>query len=112
MTSVSNEPRAESLSKHGPARAVIPLLYVAWSDSLLTESEVTNIRERLLALDGMDEPSRTGIASWLDPASPPSAVELGKLLELIRRMAPSLSRKERRTLASLGLEIAEIEHDL
>jgi acyl-CoA oxidase len=112
MTSVSKGPRAESLSKNGPAAAVIPLLYVAWSDSLLTESETANIRERLLALDGLDEPSKLGIASWLDPASPPSAVELEKLLQQIRRMAPSLSPKERRTLASLGLEIAELEHDL
>jgi acyl-CoA oxidase len=105
-------PTAESLTKDPRGAAVAPLLYVAWSDSQLTASEIERIRSAIMSCDGLDAAAMQNISGWLDPKSPPSAVELGKLLSVIRAGAPSLSPKERRSLASLGLELAELEHDL
>jgi acyl-CoA oxidase len=98
--------RAETLIDDPQLCTAVPLLYVAWSDGLLTADEIRKVRDALSeTLDA------AVIASWLDPSAPPSAVELEKLLAAIRRAAPSLSAKQKRTLASLGLGIAELEHD-
>lgn len=79
----------------------LPMLYVAWSDGDLSSEEIHEICERL------DGDCRSRLGPWLDPAHPPSATDLLRLLRKIRRQAPDLSRREKLTLTGLGLELAQ-----
>jgi acyl-CoA oxidase len=83
-----------------------PLLYVAWADGELTESELASLRTRIESAGWLDAESRHKLGGWLDPAAPPSAAALTSLLTQIRRAARTLSAHERRSLADLGVELA------
>ena len=83
----------------------LPLLYVAWADGDLGPDEIRSICRRLEASDGLGG-CRQRLGRWLDPGQPPTAAELQALLATIRRAAPALDPSERRTLTSLGLELA------
>ncbi len=83
-----------------------PLLYVAWADGVLTESEVEGVRllARQAAAPQLAEPEV--LARWLDPGSPPSPEELRDLLRSIRAHATDLDAPERLGLAELGFALA------
>jgi acyl-CoA oxidase len=111
MPTPSTEARAATLAADPRLVAAMPLLYVAWSDGLLSTREIGAIEQALADRSWIGAEGRAELSRWLDPEAPPSPVELEKLLATIHRAAASLSPKERRSLASLGLAIAELEHD-
>lgn len=83
-----------------------PLLYVAWADGELSATDLERIRARIEDAPWLDSASRETLGSWLDPQAPPSAAALTSLLTHIRHAAGSLSARERRSLAELGVELA------
>ena len=85
------------------------MLYVAWADGELTDSEISSICTKLSAVEGLDQPCQSALGRWLDPKNPPSSADLVSLLALIRRSASSLSTDERRTLTDLGVDMARLE---
>ena len=88
----------------------LPLVYVAWADGELSEREIEEIHARLDEhAASLPQASRRALRSMLDPQAPPSAEDLGQMLGAIRTRAMSLSQRERRSLSSLGLAIAEVE---
>jgi acyl-CoA oxidase len=76
-----------------------PLIYVAWSDGTLTESEIKRIRQRLA-----DQGSAVQqvLDDWLDPAEPPSASQLLGLLQMMRQASGSANPKKFKSLAEFG----------
>jgi acyl-CoA oxidase len=86
--------------------AFLPLVYVAWADGDLEPAEIEGIRSRLTTGAELPAPCGDLLAAWLDPAAAPSAGELAALLACLQRAGQELPEDERRSLASLGEEMA------
>ena len=87
----------------------LPLVYVAWSDGILTAPERERIRERLVRHEWLDEGSHDLLRSWLDPAAPPSASSLESLRARIRALGTGLAAETRRSLVGLGIDLTRAE---
>lgn len=87
----------------------LPMIYVAWADGELSDKEITSIRDLAEEQECLGEKDRDVLLSWLDPNTPPSAVELTRLLNNIREASEEMPDSERHSLAELGVEMAE--HD-
>lgn len=86
----------------------LPMLYVAWSDSVLTKEEVTSIEQKILKQDWLTEDEKSFVSKCLQPEKPPSPKQLKEWLSVIKRAAPFIPNNSRKSLASLGLEITRI----
>ena len=69
-----------------------PLIYVAWSDGLLTDDEVSRIRTRLAAKPASSAVQRV-LEEWLNPDRPPTSTQLYGLLEDMRKASGGTKRK-------------------
>lgn len=90
---------------------LLPLIYVAWADGDLTSAEIERIREVAATQDFLDSFSTEQLDLWLDPANPPTPLELRQLLRRIQRAAANLGDAQRRSLADLGMALARHDHD-
>ena len=91
----------------GPAALpVLPMIYVAWADGILRESEIAAISSKVREQTWLDERTRQAVCGLLDPASPPSPRRLRAIRTAIQRLARDLPRTQRRSLAELGVELA------
>ncbi|MES3630706.1 MAG: acyl-CoA dehydrogenase [Longimonas sp.] len=91
--------------------AVLPLLYVAWADGMITPTEHKELRKRLHELDWIAPEHRETIEAWLDPSNPPSATEYNQWRRALRRAAADLPQSGRTSLATLGAEMASVGGD-
>ncbi len=91
--------------------AVLPFLYVAWADGLLAPGEVTELRQRLEALDGLTMDERERVRGWLDPANPPDATTYFGWVRHVRDAAPHIPDAAHKTLTELGCELARLAGD-
>jgi acyl-CoA oxidase len=87
-------------------RAVLPLLYVAWADGVLTPSEAETLRSRLRSQDWIDAGVREEVCAHLDPQSPPSATQYRRWLRALKEAAADASVTTRCSLAEMGVEMA------
>jgi acyl-CoA oxidase len=92
-------------------RAVLPLLYVAWADGVLTPSEAETLRARIRSLDWIDAAVREEVCGYLDPQSPPSASQYQRWLRALREAAAHAPVTTRCSLAELGVEMATATGD-
>ena len=99
LPAVTDNPVAE-LSR-GVA-SVLPFLYVAWADGLLTPAEIEAVRDRIAAQDWMTDDDHAQVADWLDPADPPDATTYFGWVRTIRRAARHIPDVARQSLADLG----------
>ena len=87
-------------------RAFLPMIYIAWADGELSDVELATFRERLEAMPWLGATSRERLCQWLDPANPPSAHELTRVLARVREASGTLADDRRLHLARLGAELA------
>ena len=85
----------------------LPMLYVAWSDEVISPVQIRSIEKVLGTSKCLPPDQRQLIEKWLDPANPPSASVLQSWLSYIREHRSKLSINERCTLAELGASLAE-----
>ena len=85
---------------------VLPFLYVAWADGLLTPSEIEGVRQRLAGQDWMTEADRAQVADWLDPADPPDATTYFRWVRTIRAAAHHIPDAAGKSLTELGTDLA------
>ncbi len=90
---------------------LLPMLYIAWADGILTPSELATIQEKLQAQPWLLPEEKKQLRGWLDPASPPSTTELMAWLKIIRRAGRQVGTESRQSLAELGLQIARLGSD-
>lgn len=83
---------------------LLPMIYVAWADGELTDAELSALRA---ALPGDD----AALRQWLDPAQPPSAVQLQDLLRRLEDAAATVAAPEQHGLIDLGLSIAGLSSE-
>jgi len=86
----------------------LPMLYVAWSDSVLSEDEIVSIEQKVSKQDWLTEKEKSMVAERLNPKHPPSPQQLHHWLSLIKTAAPLIPNSSRRSLAALGLEITRL----
>lgn len=87
-------------------RAVLPLLYVAWADGVLTPSEAEMLRSQISAQEWLDDEVRDAVCQRLDPQSPPSATEYFRWIRALRAAAEETPVATRYSLAELGVTMA------
>ena len=92
-------------------RALLPLLYVAWADGVLTPSEADTLRSRVRSLDWVDEEVRKEVAEHLDPQSPPTATQYFQWIRALRAAAKDAPVTARSSLAELGASMATVGGD-
>lgn len=84
----------------------LPMLYVVWSDAVLTPTDIRKIDGILGERNCLTPEQRKLIRQWLDPKNPPSASELHSWLTFMRENSASLSSDQRHSLAELGVALA------
>lgn len=87
-------------------RALLPLLYVAWADGVLTPTESETLRNRVRAQDWIDEEVRENVCLFLDPQSPPTATQYFRWIRALKQAAEETSVTTRCSLAELGIAMA------
>lgn len=87
-------------------RPFLPLLWVAWSDGDMEESDLADLHARVEAMPWLRPAARLALASWLDPAAPPTPRELRALIDAVERVSATLSPERRRDLIELGASLA------
>ncbi|MDT0632144.1 acyl-CoA dehydrogenase [Rubrivirga sp. S365] len=102
-SSTDREPLADL---PGGVAPVLPFLYVAWADGMLTPAEIGVVRDRIAAMDWLSERDRAQIAAWLDPSAPPDASTYFGWVRTMRQAARRLPSAEGADLAGLGEALA------
>ncbi|MGM0706591.1 MAG: acyl-CoA dehydrogenase family protein, partial [Bacteroidota bacterium] len=112
MTSSPNTGTAPNAADYpADVLAVLPLLYVAWADGVITPSEHTALRKRLQSFDWMDPEHRDAVQQWLDPEHPPTPTEYQRWRRRLQKAATDLPVTGRTSLAALGAEMASLGGD-
>lgn len=86
----------------------LPILYVAWSDAILTPTEMKSIQSLIDHQSWMSSAEKTLVKEYLDPTHPPSPSEMKRWLSEIRKMASQLPEDVRHSLVDIGVTIARI----
>ncbi len=96
------------LSFYSPGvQSVLPMFYVAWSDRLLSPSEIRLLKEELKNISFLTDREKVLLRNWMRPSLPPSR-ELYKLWEIeVQEAVSLLEEDEPHTLTYLGLEMAK-----
>ena len=87
-------------------RPFLPLLFVAWSDGDLDAQDLAALRAHVERMPWLRPAARIAIESWLDPAEPPTWLELGALRGALERVSGTLPPKRRRDLLALASSLA------
>lgn len=93
---------------YSPAlQALLPLIYVAWSDRVLSPTEVAALQKQAGALSFLEALDKSTLRKWTDPLHPPST-ELYRYWEIVlRHEAEALVDDDRASLVDLGLKMAK-----
>ena len=88
--------------------SVLPFLYVAWADGMLTPSEIAAVRDRIAAQEWMSDDDRDHVLGWLDPQNPPDATTYFRWVRAIRRASVHIPDVAAKSLADLGADLAAL----
>jgi acyl-CoA oxidase len=89
-------------------RVVLPLLYVAWADGVLTPTEAETLRSQVRAQEWLDDEVREEVCDYLDPQSPPTATQYFRWIRALQDAAQERSVTTRCSLAELGVQMATV----
>jgi acyl-CoA oxidase len=84
----------------------LPVLYLVWSDAVLTPSEVKTIQQLIAKQGWLSEEEKSKLISLVDPTSPPSPDELKQWLETIMMAGVSPDQKNE-NLTDIGIRLAQ-----
>lgn len=83
----------------------LPILYVAWSDTLLTPSEVNALKQFIEAQTWLSEKEKAILLGRVNPAAPPSPEEFKLwLTEIIGVLSPDIANT--RSMVDIGLKLS------
>ena len=85
---------------------VLPFLYIAWADGLLTPTQIEQIKARITAQEWLSEEERERLCLWLDPQHPPDATTYYRWVQRIKESARDIPNVAQKSLAELGVELA------
>ena len=85
----------------------IPLFYVAWSDAVLSPSEVVLIQDKIKQFKWLSEDDKDQLMQWSDPLQPPSDALMLEWLTAIGQHAQKSASNGRQKLVDIGLSMAK-----
>jgi len=85
--------------------AILPFVYAAWSDQVLSPSEVKTIRKQVIGLSFLTKEDILVVEKWSKPMYPPT-YDLFKNWEIICYEEASKRSKNEQSLTNLGLALA------
>ncbi|MEM9856480.1 MAG: acyl-CoA dehydrogenase [Bacteroidota bacterium] len=88
--------------------ALLPLLHVAWSDAVLTPSEISYVNDLVSETDWLTDEEKLWVKNRLDPKSPPSAQQLKSWLAKLKEVEHQLSDDDKHDLVAMGIQLAEV----
>lgn len=83
---------------------LVPMVLTIWSDGVLSDEELTAMREGLGETDRLSDPGRETLRSWLEPGDPPPPEALAALRRRLRE-ADFDESEATRSLTDLGLAL-------
>lgn len=86
--------------------AILPLLYAAWSDMVLTPTEVIFLAKKVDTLQFLKEGEQDLVKSWMNPRTPPSRQLFLHWEGILKGGAKKLPKSSRKSLVDLGLAMA------
>ncbi len=86
---------------------LLPMFYVGWSDSVLSPTEIKVIQDTINDFPFLTEEDKTYLIKWTDPSQPPSRTLFKSWAIAIQEYAEEIPYQKKRSLADLGLEIAQ-----
>ncbi len=86
--------------------SMIPMFYIAWSDGVLSPSEMKLIHKKIEQFDFLTEDDKKYLIRWSDPKNPPNDEVFREWSHIIKSESISLSKEQRKSLAEIGLELA------
>ena len=104
--------KAAAVEDEAPASpgiaSVLPFLYIAWADGLLTPTQIEQIRTRITAQHWLNDEERRRLSAWLDPQNPPDATTYYRWVRTIKESARDIPHAAQKSLAELGCAIASL----
>ncbi|MBT1705035.1 acyl-CoA dehydrogenase family protein [Chryseosolibacter indicus] len=88
----------------------LPIYYLVWSDTLLTNEEVDLLKDLLSKQSWLKENEKTFLLDHLDPSNPPSTDDLKLWLEEIRKVL-NKDQATSETLADIGIRLVNLHQD-
>ena len=96
------------LKSYSPALlSLLPMLFAAWSDAVLTPSEIKLLKEKAGEINHLEAGELELLASWCNPRTPPSRYEFEQWEMLIVKAAQKLNSAGKKSLVDLGMEMAK-----
>jgi acyl-CoA oxidase len=98
-------------NQHSPGiTSVLPFLYVAWADGLLTPTQIEQVRTRIQEQRWLSEEDQKRLGRWLDPKNPPDASTYYGWIRRIKESARDIPHASQKSLAELGCDMAGLAH--
>ena len=98
-----------SVSIQDPLLPFLPLLYIAWADGVLEETEINFINKKINDNKTIKSETKDMVCKWLNPQNPPSARELAYWKNYIKQNADLLNPSEKSDLFTIGAQLAKKE---
>ncbi|MEM7110433.1 MAG: acyl-CoA dehydrogenase [Bacteroidota bacterium] len=98
---------SEIISNSPKLYALVPLLHVAWSDAVLTPSEIGHLQDLIDENDRFTSEEKEWVKGRLDPKNPPSAQELKEWSTKLKEVEHQLSDHDKHDLVAMGIQLAE-----
>ncbi len=89
----------------------LPIIYMVWSDAVLTPSEVKTLRDLIDGQQWLKEDERKFLYDQLNPANPPSPDQFMSWLEEIRMAADQILTDKHVRLVDIGIRLAQVRGD-
>ena len=101
----------DHLKKRPTLYVFLPLFYVAWSDTLLTPTELKTLTDFIRGQAWLKDSEKQILLEQLNPASPPSPEEFKEWLTEIRAVLNADSPEKKDSLVDIGINLARLHGD-
>ncbi|MBL7865672.1 MAG: acyl-CoA dehydrogenase family protein [Cyclobacteriaceae bacterium] len=89
----------------------LPILYMVWSDAVLTPTEVKALNDLIDGQKWLKDNEREFLRAQLNPSAPPTPDEFKSWLSEIRKAADGISPDAHVRLVDIGIKMAELKGD-
>ena len=86
----------------------LPILYMVWSDDMLTPTEIDTIEKMINRQVWLEREEKQYLSARLDPVHPPEVSEVKQWLRTIREAAEHMTVEQKQTLISLSTHLANL----
>ena len=104
-------PDTQLLKTNPNLNVFLPIIYMVWSDAVLTPSEIKTLRDLIDSQKWLKEDERKFLYDQLNPSSPPSPDQFKGWLEEIRKAADQISGNKNVRLVDIGIQLAQLRGD-